>query len=178
MENPEDPNKLDIIYIRLTEIERRLDELDKKHNELRDDYQFRGGRRKKTRRKKKKKKRHIITRKKKRKRRRRTKKRRKGGMPKGPKPPRVDQLRKSVLRPSGASNKKFTKRKKVTFRPLRRSGSVRSGLNARDMFQSKIQPPQQEQQEQQQTQAPQLVQMMEDLSVSSETQQQPSESKQ
>ena len=66
----------------------------------------------KTRRNKSKKKRHIITRKNKRKRRRRTKKRRRGGMPKGPKPkpPRVDQLRKSVFRPSGASNKKFKKR--------------------------------------------------------------------
>ena len=71
--NPEDPNELDKIYIRLTYIERRLDQLDENHRKLREDYLFnRGGRRKKTRRKKNKKKRHIITRKKKRKRRRKT----------------------------------------------------------------------------------------------------------
>ena len=183
VENPEDPNELDKVYLKLTYIERRLDQLDKKYDKLREDYLFRGGRRK-TRRNKSKKKRHIITRKNKRKRRRRTKKRRRGGMPKGPKPKpqhtRVDQLRKSVLRPLGASNKKFKKRIKVRFRPLSRSNRVPSGLNtlsnrdspATKMFDSELQSPPQE------TQAPQLVQMMEDLSVSSETQPQPNESKQ
>ena len=181
VENPEDPNELDKVYLKLTYIERRLDQLDKKYDKLREDYLFRGGRRK-TRRNKSKKKRHIITRKNKRKRRRRTKKRRRGGMPKGPKPKpsRVDQLRKSVLRPSGASNKKFKKRKKVRFRPLSRSNRVPSGLNtlsnrdspATKMFDSELQSPPQE------TQAPQLVQMMEDLSVSSKPEQQANESKQ
>ena len=126
------------------------------------------------RRKKTKKKRHIITRKNKRKRRRRTKKRKRGGMPKQGKPvkKRLEAVKKSTI---GTSRDKFKKRnKKVRFRPLSRSGSVRSGLNAMDMFKSKIRS---EQQEQEQTQAPQLVEMMEDLSVSSETQQ-PSESKQ
>ena len=52
MNNPEDPNELDI-YKRLTDIERRLDQLDENHRKLREDYLFnRGGRRKKTRRKK------------------------------------------------------------------------------------------------------------------------------
>ena len=91
MENPEDPNELDI-YKRLTDIERKLDELDKKHNKLREDYQFNRGGRRKTRRNKSKKKRHIITRKNKRKRRRRGKKR-KGGT-KGKAPP---SLTKRVL---------------------------------------------------------------------------------
>ena len=118
------------------------------------------------RRKKTKKKRHIITRKNKRKR-IRTKKRRRGGMPKHN---RVEELRskeKSVFRPLGERDK-FKKKtpKKVRFSPLRRSSSVRSDLNAMDMFKSKIRSEQQEQ-----TQAPQLVKMMEDLSVSSETQQ-------
>ena len=93
MENPEDPDELNI-YKRLTDIERRLDLLNERHNKLRDDYTYdRKGGRRKTRRKKNKKKRHIITRKNKRKRRRRTKKKRKGGT-KGKVPP---SLTKRVL---------------------------------------------------------------------------------
>ena len=105
------------------------------------------------RRKKTKKKRHIITRKNKRKR-IRTKKRRRGGMPKAVKPvnKRLEALKS--FRPI-AARKKFKKPK------ISRSPSVRSSLNTAKMFQS----------EQQQTQNPQLSQMMEDLSVSSETQQ-------
>ena len=46
MNNPEDANELNI-YKRLTDIERRLDQLDKKYDKLREDYLFsRGGRRK------------------------------------------------------------------------------------------------------------------------------------
>ena len=115
--NPEDPND---VYIRLTEIERRLDQLDEKHDKLREDYQFRGGRRKKTRRKKKK--RHIITRKKKRKRRRRrTKKKRKGGMPKGPAPKKTGLLlpNKGVIKPKH-------RRLKELKRGLTRSPTVRN----------------------------------------------------
>ena len=121
MENPEDPTELDIIYMRLTEIERRIDQLDEKHNKLREDYLFRGGRRKKTRRKNKKKKRHIITRKKKRKRRRRTKKRRKGGMPKGPAPKKSGLLppNKGVIKPKHIRLKQLKK-------GLKRSPTVRN----------------------------------------------------
>lgn len=126
MNNPEDPNELDI-YKRLTDIERRLDQLDENHRKLREDYLFnRGGRRKKTRRKKNKKKRHIITRKKKRKRRRRTKKRRKGGMPKNSTQSkeidkRIAQLKKSTFRP--------LKESKSLGSRLKKSSSFRSGLN-------------------------------------------------
>jgi len=121
VENPEDANELDI-YKRLRDIERRLDQLDEKHDKLRDDYKFKRGGRRKTRRKKNKKKRHIITRKKKRKRRRRTKKRRKGGMPKNStqsKP--IAQLKKSTFRP--------LKESKSLGSRLKKSSSFRSGLN-------------------------------------------------
>ena len=75
MNNPEDPNEL--IYYRLTDIERRLDELEKKHSKLRDDYTFgiKGGRRK-TRRKSKKRKRKTKRKTKRRRKKRKTKKRR------------------------------------------------------------------------------------------------------
>ena len=126
VENPEDANEL-AIYKRLRDIERRLDELDEKHDKLREDYTYgiKGGRRK-TRRKKKK--RHIITRKKKRKRkrRRRTKKRRKGGMPKNSTQSkeidkRIAQLKKSTFRP--------LKKSKSLGSRLKKSSSFRSGLN-------------------------------------------------
>ena len=76
MNNPEDANELDI-YKRLTDIERRLDQLDEKHNKLRDDYTYgrKGGRKKKSKRKTRKKKR---SRKKKRRRKRRKTRRKKG----------------------------------------------------------------------------------------------------
>ena len=124
MNNPEDPNE---VYIRLTDVERRLDELDEKHDKLREDYTYgiNGGRRK-TRRKKNKKKRYIITRKNKRKRRRRTKKKRKGGMPKNSTQSkaidkRIAQLKKSTLSKIG---KPKLKRSRLT-----RSPSVRMHLN-------------------------------------------------
>lgn len=122
VENPEDANELDI-YKRLRDIERRIDQLDEKHNKLREDYQFRGGRRKKTRRKQKKKKRHIITRKKKRKRRRRrrTKKKRKGGMPKGPAPKKT-----GLLLPNKVVIKPKHRRLKELKRGLTRSPTVRN----------------------------------------------------
>ena len=124
VENPEDANELEI-YKRLRDIERRLDELDKKHNKLRHDYTYdiKGGRRK-TRRKKNKKKRHIITRKNKRKRRRRTKKKRKGGMPKHSGKllhNRVAALKNPIASKIG---KKTLKRSR-----LARSPSVRRHLN-------------------------------------------------
>ena len=76
MNNPEDPNELDI-YKRLTDIERRLDVLEKKHSELRDDYTFgRKGGRRKTRRKSKKRKRKTKRKTKRRKKKRKTRKRR------------------------------------------------------------------------------------------------------
>ena len=128
VENPEDANEL-AIYKRLRDIEGRLDQLDEKHDKLREDYTYgiKGGRRK-TRRKKKK--RHIITRKKKRKRkrkrRRRTKKRRKGGMPKNSTQSkeidkRIAQLKKSTFRP--------LKESKSLGSRLKKSSSFRSGLN-------------------------------------------------
>ena len=139
VENPEDANEL-AIYKRVIDIERRLDKLDEKHDKLRDDYTHgrKEGRRKtrkrttsagRKRRNKTKKKRHIITRKNKRKRRRRTKKRKRGGMPKG-KPKRLAALKETSFRTLDARNKfKKTRKKKVRFRPLSRSNSVRSDLN-------------------------------------------------
>ena len=114
MENPEDPNKLDKVYLRLTDIERRLNQLDEEHKKLRDDYQFNRGGRRKTRRKKNKKKRHIITRKNKRKRRRRTKKKRKGGT-KGKVPP---SLTKRVLHriKKNPKTEAFTKKRRSALK--------------------------------------------------------------
>ena len=131
------------------------------------------------RRKKTKKKRHIITRKNKRKRRRRTKKRKRGGMPKHSGKPvnkRLAALKETSFRPVDARNK-FKKKKNLLSSKLKRNASVRSGLNtvstrdspAAKMFESA---------QQQEKQAPQLVPMMEGLNLGSETQQQPSESKQ
>ena len=78
MNNPEDPNELDI-YKRLTDIERRLDVLEKKHSELRDDYTFGrkgGGRKTRKKRKSRRRKRKKNKTKRKRKRKRRKTKRR------------------------------------------------------------------------------------------------------
>ena len=72
MNNPEDADELNI-YKRLTDIERRLDQIDENHNKLRDDYTYgRKGGRRKTRKKKR-------SRKKKRRRKRRKTRRKSAG---------------------------------------------------------------------------------------------------
>lgn len=137
------------------------------------------------RRNKIKKKRNIITRKNKRKRRRRGKKRKGGTKGKAPpsltkrlldrikKKPKTEAFtkkRRSALKLPSKLRKMTQRsrdRKSVSFMPIQNRDSP-----ATKMFDSKLQPPPQE------TQAPELVEMMEDLRVSSETQQQPKESKQ